>query len=280
MAVGVPETDVFAAADRVLERGERPTVERVRAELGRGSPARVGQLLETWWEALAQRLAGHTQLPDIPSEIAGAFAHVWKGAVAAAHTQVETQVAAERAALAELVARADAAIAREQIATEAADQVKARADDTVAQLTTRLTDLQQLIEAQRAQLHDLQSQRAALTLAQTQALAQQDAARAVLEDLRDSSAREYAALAAHAQSVEDRAHREVDLARSELKAARKRIETLERETSSRQRIADQRVAQLQTQLLRATQALARAPARKPSPAAKALSKPTASKRRA
>ena len=33
MAVGVPETEVFAAADRVLARGERPTVERVRAEL-------------------------------------------------------------------------------------------------------------------------------------------------------------------------------------------------------------------------------------------------------
>lgn len=41
MAIGVPETDVFAAADAVLERGERPTVERVRQELGRGSPARV-----------------------------------------------------------------------------------------------------------------------------------------------------------------------------------------------------------------------------------------------
>ena len=46
MAAGVPETAVFAAADRVLARGERPTVERVRVELGRGSPARIGQLLE------------------------------------------------------------------------------------------------------------------------------------------------------------------------------------------------------------------------------------------
>lgn len=31
MPVGVPEDEVFAAADRVLARGERPTVERVRA---------------------------------------------------------------------------------------------------------------------------------------------------------------------------------------------------------------------------------------------------------
>lgn len=34
MAVGVPEHDVFAAADAVLARGERPTVERVRSDLG------------------------------------------------------------------------------------------------------------------------------------------------------------------------------------------------------------------------------------------------------
>lgn len=34
MAIGVPETDVFKAADAVLARGERPTVERVRVEFG------------------------------------------------------------------------------------------------------------------------------------------------------------------------------------------------------------------------------------------------------
>lgn len=34
MAVGVPENDVFAAADAVLARGERPTVERVRLHHG------------------------------------------------------------------------------------------------------------------------------------------------------------------------------------------------------------------------------------------------------
>lgn len=46
MAVGAPENEVFAAADAVLARGEWPTVERVRLELDRGSPARVGGLLD------------------------------------------------------------------------------------------------------------------------------------------------------------------------------------------------------------------------------------------
>ena len=77
MAIGVPEIEVFQAADRVLARGERPTVERVRTELGRGSPARVGQLLEQWWDRLAKRLAGETRLPDLPAEVAAAFKTAW-----------------------------------------------------------------------------------------------------------------------------------------------------------------------------------------------------------
>nr|WP_241775236.1 DNA-binding protein [Pseudomonas corrugata] len=54
---------MFAAAGAVLARGERPTVERVRLELGRGSPARVGNLLDQWWDRLAQRLRGEKFSP-------------------------------------------------------------------------------------------------------------------------------------------------------------------------------------------------------------------------
>ncbi|MBK7145625.1 MAG: DNA-binding protein [Xanthomonadales bacterium] len=86
MAVGVPETEVFAAADRVLARGERPTVDRVRSELGRGSPARVGQILEQWWDALAKRLAGETALPELPPAVASAFRTLWQQAMTAATT--------------------------------------------------------------------------------------------------------------------------------------------------------------------------------------------------
>lgn len=76
MAVGVPENDVFAAADGVLARGERPTVERVRLELGRCSPARVGGPLDIWWARLAERLNGETRLPALPVEVSQAFVAV------------------------------------------------------------------------------------------------------------------------------------------------------------------------------------------------------------
>lgn len=70
----------FAAADTVLARGERPTVERVRLELCRGSPARVGGLLDQWWELLAGRLRGETRLPGLPAKVAQAFVAIWQQA--------------------------------------------------------------------------------------------------------------------------------------------------------------------------------------------------------
>ena len=41
---------------------------------------RVGQLLEQWWDRLAKRLAGETQLPELPPAVAEAFKAVWVSA--------------------------------------------------------------------------------------------------------------------------------------------------------------------------------------------------------
>ena len=41
MAKGISELDVHQAADDIIAAGERPTVERIRAHLGTGSPNTV-----------------------------------------------------------------------------------------------------------------------------------------------------------------------------------------------------------------------------------------------
>ena len=43
---GIQEADVFAAADALLAEGQRPTIERVRLKIGRGSPNTVSPMLE------------------------------------------------------------------------------------------------------------------------------------------------------------------------------------------------------------------------------------------
>ena len=99
MALGVPENEVYAAADAVLARGERPTVERVRLELGRGSPARVGSLLDKWWTRLADRLNSETRLPELPGPVALAFVAVWQQAMHLAQGVAESSLDGQRQVL-------------------------------------------------------------------------------------------------------------------------------------------------------------------------------------
>ena len=55
---GIQEAEVWAAADRLLSEGLRPTIERVRQRLGRGSPNTVSPMIERWFASLSQRMVG------------------------------------------------------------------------------------------------------------------------------------------------------------------------------------------------------------------------------
>lgn len=58
MSRGIQEDDVWGAADLLLHEGLRPTIERVRQKIGRGSPNTVSPMLERWFASLGQRLVG------------------------------------------------------------------------------------------------------------------------------------------------------------------------------------------------------------------------------
>ncbi len=53
---GVQEIEVWAAADALVAAGQRPTIERVRAHLGSGSPNTVSPMLKRWFAALGPRV--------------------------------------------------------------------------------------------------------------------------------------------------------------------------------------------------------------------------------
>lgn len=53
---------VFAAADEILIRGRRPTIEAVQARLGGGSPNSIVAYLKEWYAELGERLA-QTETP-------------------------------------------------------------------------------------------------------------------------------------------------------------------------------------------------------------------------
>ncbi|WP_339476037.1 DNA-binding protein [Pseudomonas sp. RL_5y_Pfl2_69] len=217
MAVGVPENEVFAAADAVLARGERPTVERVRLELGRGSPARVGGLLDQWWASLAERLSSETRLPTLPAGVSRAFVAVWQQAIHLAQAVAEQGLSEqrqvvtaerERVAVVEDQARQDAALARQHaMVAQAAQQVS----------ETRLADLEALLEQRATQILDLQQQRDSLLRERGDGQQHSQTLHQELNDLRRKAEQERVAQEIYVRGVEDRAHREVDRAREESK---------------------------------------------------------------
>jgi len=218
MANGVPEHAVWAAADAVLARGERPTVERVRAELGRGSPARVGQLLEQWWEQLAQRMKGHALLPELPGEVAQAFAEAWRLALGHAGMTAEAALTEQQNTL--FAARTELTQERKlwEIALAAAQGDLAEVVSRLAQAELQLTERQGLLDQMATELTDVRQQRDHLT-------GQLERRQAELEALRA----EHAGAQAYIRTVEDRTHQQMDQARQELKALQRQLTNTQRD---------------------------------------------------
>lgn len=260
MPVGVPEQEVFAAADAVLARGERPTVERVRTELGRGSPARVGTLLETWWEALAQRLAGEARLPALPGDVAQAFTDVWRTACASASTAAQQALDAERTAVGQEVRAAQLALAdgEQQVAAAQAAAEEARAAQQ--HLEQRLADITALAETRAHQIatleRDLESERSELVRVGKELA---DVQRAASIE-RQAAATERASLMAHIDAVENRAHAEVDRARQDAKGLKRELSVARQELSAAAKSAQAATRNMHAAERRAAAAEARAQA--------------------
>ncbi|MGA8133787.1 MAG: DNA-binding protein [Pseudomonas gingeri] len=217
MAVGVPETDVFAAADAVLARGERPTVERVRLELGRGSPARVGGLLDQWWEQLAERLRGETRLPGLPAELAQAFVAIWQQATTLAQGVLDQSLESQRQVLAGEREQLAAMEARARLEEAQARQQTAEALAARQAAEIRLSDLEQLLTQRLTQIEDLRQQREQLLGLRDEARQQLVELRQQLLESQQQAEQTRLEQQRYTRDVEDRAFCEIDRAREESK---------------------------------------------------------------
>lgn len=99
--------DVAHAADALLYEGQRPTIERIRLRIGRGSPNTVGPMLERWFSGLGQRLGGVLGAKkispsdnDLPSTVLQAATVLWAATRKQAQEEAENACATERSALA------------------------------------------------------------------------------------------------------------------------------------------------------------------------------------
>jgi hypothetical protein len=229
---GVTERQVAQAADELLLRGERPTIERVRAELGTGSPNTLIRHLDAWWTELGCRLAKKQQqvaVPEAPESVSDAASVLWRIALenAAQHVRADleqqrqaldherTDVEVKRSAAAEFVRDAEQRVAKAEadrlLAIQRSDEL-ARARENLEAIVSTLTAT---IENERVVAADhrfrLQEAVEALDVARRQAISDRDEAQR------------------HIQAVENRSHQEVDRARLESAATSKRVVSLEKE---------------------------------------------------
>ena len=94
---GVGAVDVALAADALLRDGLRPTIERIREKLGRGSPNTINPLLDQWWKGLAARLSGGPEMLErIPASAFHVLEALWVQLQIAARDRAAVALAGER----------------------------------------------------------------------------------------------------------------------------------------------------------------------------------------
>ncbi|XDF33145.1 DNA-binding protein [Paracidovorax avenae] len=253
---GVQMEEVWAAADAVLALGERPTVERVRHQLGRGSPNTVGPMLDGWYATLARRLQapadpsepGEGSGEALPAPVARAAKALWGRALQQADESAAARLAQSRAELeaqAEALRLAQDELAREKQRLDDREEAYAVAlqarDAQIAEAARQARDLQQQLLACQQQLDTARSDNTQLRKAA-------DAERKRQEAREADHLAERARIEERAQAQERRLHAEVDRARQESRRLALQLESEQKKSAKALSDAQDRARALETRV--------------------------------
>jgi len=232
---GISEHDVWTAADTLLMSGQRPTIERIRQQLGRGSPNTVSPYLDAWFAGLGARLngggGGVTGLPDgvaMPEPVARAALDLWTLAIHEARTALAEEAAVQRTAL-------DAREAELAADREALEQARAVLHERIASAETAAADARQARDEAQAQARRAE---ALLIDAQADAVVSRQAlasARDAAQAMQDAHASHRADWDAERTKLAERADANERRLMLELDAARESIKSLQQERKQGQR---------------------------------------------
>jgi len=220
---GVQQEEVWAAADALIAAGERPTIERVRLKIGRGSPNTVSPMLESWFATLAPRLgvaaSGGAQPAEdsAPQALRQALDAIWANAVTAARDKAEAALAPERDKLAQLDKELDSQrqmlLERESVLAQRGATFEHALELLRAQLRDQATQLEKAgrdLEQARSSLANLVQER--------------DAGRRQFDDQLGVLTQERERIEQRASASERRLLEEVDRARQEAKQSSRALE--------------------------------------------------------
>ena len=235
MARGITEKDVFTACDTLLLAGERPTIERVRQKIGRGSPNTVSPMLDAWFRGLGRRLqdpGAFAPPPDVPSPVLQAAQHFWEVAQAESRRDVDEQIAA---GLATTQAHVDEARQHAAIAEAAAAEASAK---TVG-IEAELERVRAALDTERLNHRGTTTQLEGALQRGTALEAEATQLRQAIEDERSRADRAIAAADERGNGAERRAAMEIEGERMSRARAEKLAENMAKkfETALREQIA-------------------------------------------
>lgn len=158
--------DVEGAAFEILASGRRPSVETVRQQLGRGSPATIATCLKRFWQTLGTRAEGNpAALARLPSEIAELADGMWQRALALAAQAAKHDHNAARERLEQIQIENDLraqsfALREKEYETAARARERALADTRDHLLSTMrmLESDRQALRAKDSRIADLEAQ--------------------------------------------------------------------------------------------------------------------------
>lgn len=248
---GIQYEDVALAADALLHDGLRPTIERIRQRIGRGSPNTVSPMLERWFATLGQRIQGKTndaaRDDGLPAALWQAAQNWWSQACQAAQQQAADAYAADHAALAaqaqQLAQEKSQLDAREQALNERLQAM----EESLQLCSQQLQESNERWKASQRSLaqkeEDIAAQRAVIG----QLTAQQAAVQQRLDTVQAQAAAERQATEERHHSHERRWMAEVDRARQHAKQAAQQTQEQERQCASLQAKLEQQLALQQQQ---------------------------------
>jgi chromosome segregation ATPase len=181
----ISQVDVFRTADELLVEGNRPTIDRVRMKLGRGSPNTINDHLDAWWAKLGSRLRDlpGREFPQLPERVGQTLQQLWNAALAGAHENLEATLRSRDEALAqhehELAKRSQQLSEREQAAatrTAALEEGLGIAREQLAAANRRAEGLEGLIQERDSECNRLRTRVGALEVSSEELRRQCDAA--------------------------------------------------------------------------------------------------------
>ena len=229
---GIQQEDVWKAADELLLEGQRPTIERIRLRIGRGSPNTISPMLENWFAILGKRINGTVFTQDntvtTPEPVEQAIRHTWALALEQA-TQIANETVKNQLAENE---RFKKMLDTEKQAFEQAKRLQEAAlqeqEKLLANVTAQLHDVKNMLAQRNQEYERLNSEAGRLKIQitdlHTENKAQQESAEQALENLNRQHAKEREGLEARFIALERRSVSEIDRARQETKMLQQKHE--------------------------------------------------------